>query len=165
MPMPQDTNEERDLFWKTLLDELPAFVHFLLNWDIPGELRSARFGVRHYHHPDILGALDELSNEMRMLNLIDEALPFTRGESWTGTSMDLERDLTAENSSVAYEARKVFYFNNACGTYLAGLARKAPDRVQKLSRSGNTRQWQVNPMPGKHYPGMVFSQPSSPGQN
>lgn len=165
MPMPQDTNEQRDFFWKTLVDELPAFVHFLLNWEIQKELRSARFGVRHYHHPDILGAVDELSNEFRMLNLIDEAISFTRGEPWTGTSMELERDLTGENSRVQYEARKLFYFNNACGTYLAGLSRKAPDRVQKLARSGNTRQWQINPVPGKHYSGMVFSQPSSLGQN
>lgn len=165
MPMPLETDTQRELFWNTLVSELPAFVHFLLTWEIPEELRSARFGIRHYHHPDILSAVDEVSNEQRLMDLIDEGLSFPRGEAWKGTASDLERALGGEKSGVQYESRKLFYFNNACGTYLASLARKAPDRVQKLPRNGNSRPWQINPLPGRHYTGQVFTSSTEPGNN
>ena len=31
MPMPTSTGQEKAAFWQTLLRELPAFVHYLLN--------------------------------------------------------------------------------------------------------------------------------------
>jgi hypothetical protein len=161
MPMPQETNEDRDRFWQTLMDELPAFIHFLCKWDIPAELRSARFGITHFHHPEILAAVDEVSQEFRLLNLIDQALVFHHGEPWKGTALDLERALTAENGRVTYEAKKLFYFSNACGTYLASLAKKRPDRVEKLPRKADNREWLINPIPGKLYNGMTFSNSSA----
>jgi hypothetical protein len=157
MPMPTVTDDEKDAFWKTLVAELPAFVAFLLKWEIPELLRSSRFGIIHYHHPDILGAVDEVSQEFRLLNMIDEEITFHRGEPWTGTALELERLLTGELSHVNYEARKLFYFTNACGTYLASLARKAPDRVVKLPRKGNTRDWQIIATPGKIHNGMIHT--------
>ena len=63
MPMPTDSNEERAAFWARLQNELPAFVHFLTTWTIPPELRSSRFGVRHYHHPDLVEAIHSLAPE------------------------------------------------------------------------------------------------------
>lgn len=165
MPMPTDTIEQKDIFWKTLVGELPAFAAFLQSWEIPHDLRSAKYGVKHYHDPDILQAVDEVSNEFRLLSLIDKEIPFHRGEAWKGTAHDLEQELSGENSGVQYEARKLFYFPTACGTYLANLAKKLPDRVEKLPRKDNNREWQINPIPGKRYQGMVFSQTCSSGDN
>lgn len=82
MPMPQETSADRERFWHTLINELSAFVDFLLKWEIPQELRHSRWGIRHYHHPDILAAVDEVSDEIRLLNLIDEQLPFYEGKPW-----------------------------------------------------------------------------------
>ena len=53
MPMRTATLEQRKVFWQRLIDELPAFLDFLLQWEIPRELTSERFGMRHFHHPDI----------------------------------------------------------------------------------------------------------------
>jgi len=38
MPMPSETLEQREAFWQTLMSELPAFLHFLLNWEVPKEM-------------------------------------------------------------------------------------------------------------------------------
>lgn len=49
----------REVFAKTLRDELPAFLNFVDALEIPAPLRKARFGVTEWHHPDILALLDE----------------------------------------------------------------------------------------------------------
>ena len=74
MPMPTATIEQRKAFWQKLVDELPAFLAFLFQWEIPSKLVSARFDVTHFHHPDILQAIDNLAPESRLLRLIDEEL-------------------------------------------------------------------------------------------
>ena len=51
------------MFWQRLIDELPAFLDFLLQWEIPRELISERFGIRHFHHREILQAIDNLAPE------------------------------------------------------------------------------------------------------
>ncbi len=40
MPMRTETNEEREAFWEKLVSELPAFVYFIINWEIPNKLKS-----------------------------------------------------------------------------------------------------------------------------
>ena len=165
MPMPLETNEQRDLFWSTLIGELPAFIDFLLKWEIPEDLRSPRFGIIHFHHPQILSAVDEMSHELRLLDLIDQRLSFQNGESWTGTAQELQSKLTGEESKVQYDARQLFNFPNACGMFLASLSKKKPHRVQKALRRTDKREWTINPIQGKLYNGMVISKSSNPEQN
>ena len=57
---------------------------FLFQWEIPSKLVSARFGVTHFHHPDILQAIDNLAPESRLLRLIDEELFEIGSEPWEG---------------------------------------------------------------------------------
>ena len=40
MPMGTETNEEREAFWEKLVSELPAFVYYIMNWEIPNELKK-----------------------------------------------------------------------------------------------------------------------------
>ena len=74
--MPMDTSERagRERFWAALLAELPAFVQFLLDYAIPPELVCQRFGVTHYHHPELLEAIDGMSPETKLLAIIDTEL-------------------------------------------------------------------------------------------
>jgi hypothetical protein len=58
MPMPTNTTEERKAFWAALKAEFPAFVWHLNQLQIPADLASPRFGIKHYHHPDLLAAID-----------------------------------------------------------------------------------------------------------
>lgn len=145
MPMPTATLEQRKLFWAKLVSELPAFLHFLTQWEIPSELVNERFGITHFHHPEILAAIDSLAPEFRLLRLIDEEL-FQRGEAgaWDGSAEQLERELCGEGSKCRNEARKLFTFNTACGVYLARLSKKFPARFERI-RSAEQRTWTIHP--------------------
>lgn len=150
MPMPTETLQQRKDFWDRLISELPGFLHFIQNWDIPDEMRSERFGVKEYQDPEILSILESLSPEFQLLSLID-------AEIWGPTQAGLHgltpkedhKDMTAEaverlltNSTSSYEARRLLSWPNATGTYLGRLAKKRPDRVKK-ARTGHERLWMI----------------------
>ena len=141
MPMPTDTNEDRAAFWAALMGELPAFVGYLLRWQIPDALRCRRFGISTFQHPHLLDAIDTISPEFRLLYLID-AVVFPDAGPVNGpvvmTAEALESRLI--NSQMGYEARRLFAWNNACGTYLGRLAGKRPERIQP-NRNSRRREW------------------------
>ena len=60
---PTGTPQLRLAFWRRLTSELPAFIHHLNGWQVPPELADQRFGIRHFHHPDLLSALENLMQE------------------------------------------------------------------------------------------------------
>jgi len=143
MPMPTFTQDERSFFWSTLVAELPAFIDFLLKWEIPKELQSQRFGVTHYHHPEILQAIDDLAPEKKLLTFIDGKLFENHSGPWKGTAEDLERRLM-NYDDIVYEVKRLLTYNTACGTYLGRLARRYPNRV-KPNRTTSSREWIISP--------------------
>ena len=145
MPMPTDSNEERAAFWQRLQSELPAFVHFLTTWTIPTELKSSRFGVRHYHHPDLVEAINSLAPEQKLLLLLDGELFATPAAgAWRGSAAQLESRLTNAESRCGHEARKLFSWSTACGVYLARLAKRMPERIV-YERDETSREWVIHP--------------------
>jgi len=142
MPMPTSGLRDREIFWKRLVDELPAFVNFLLNWPIPEALKSQRFGITHYHDPEVRKAIDTLAPETRLLELIDATIFTVQKTNWTGSAAELEEALAG--SDKAYEARVLFDFASAAGTYLGRLALSNPKRVEKLT-TGNGNRWLIHP--------------------
>ena len=152
MPMPTATLAQRRAFWQRLIDELPAFVDFLLRWEIPSHLISERFGITHFHHPDILQAINNLAPEYRLLRLIDDELfQFDDDDEWEGSAEQLERRLCGEQSTCRNEARKLFTFNTACGVYLARLHKRYPNRFEPIhAREGN--RWTIHPPQSEKHP-------------
>jgi hypothetical protein len=148
MPMDTKTNEGRAAFWQALTAELPAFLHHLLQWEIPASMRCPRFGVKTFHHPVLLDAIDALSPELRLLSVIDAVL-FKDSSPAPGhyelTAEELERKLIT--SEMGYEARRLLHWNYACGTYLGRLATKRPFRVEH-ARTGDSRNWLIRPPGG-----------------
>ena len=131
LPCETETQEGRARCWQTLTAELPAFVAHLLAWQIPDTLRSHRYGVKEFHHPDILRTLAELAPESKLAELIDaELFSVMPAPDWTGSAAELERRLTG-SSQLGYDARRVLTFNTACGVYLSRLALKHPDRYRR----------------------------------
>lgn len=163
MPLPTASSEDKQRFRAALSAELPAFAHYLLHYEIPVELRSARYGIRHYHHPDLLRALDETSPEFRLLEIIDaeyfgrvglcvdRCLP----EAWDATAAEIEAHLTRATSSVKREAEKLFSYPTACGVYLGRLATRRGERVLKRTLHGNNR-WTIQP---PNYPAPLNPEP------
>jgi hypothetical protein len=130
MPMPTETNEEREAFRARISAELPAYLYYLLfKFQIPADLRDVRYGVKSYQNPEIMRLIEELDPEYRLLELIDVNY---RGRvvPWEGRASRLEAELTCHDSFVQHQARMLLKFNNSCGTLLNRLAEKFPNRVE-----------------------------------
>lgn len=148
LPIRTQTLAERERFWNILMDELPAFLYELRTWEIPTEIRSDRFGVKHFHHPDILDALDQSSPETKLLRLLDESYQFcfADGNVPEDTAEAIMARLTCLQTTTEFEARKLLNWPNAIGTYLGRLAIKHPGRVsRRRTASGNL--WKIHPPP------------------
>jgi hypothetical protein len=141
-PVTINTIEERNKFGKDLLQELPAFLFFLSQWKIPVELKCDRFGITHYHHPELVSELETYTPENDLLDIIDNVL-FKSNQSevfWKGTARELEGRL--KMSLWKNEVERILSFNNAMGTYLGKLQIKLPKRV-KGSRTSDNRSWMI----------------------
>jgi hypothetical protein len=165
MPMPTESSEQRSRFWNTLMAELPAFLHFIENWEVPEKLRSQRFGVVAFQHPAISEALMEVQPETRLLSIIDlvifhrdlkkeaahEANPdhfvCPTPQLWAGSAEDLESILTVKDGKFSREAQKLLYYSSACGTYLGRLQNMYPTRITSHKVNGK-RLWEVKPPEG-----------------
>lgn len=145
MPMPTATLEQRKAFWRQLESELPAFLRFLTEWEIPAALVSERFGITHFHHPEILQEIDNFAPEFRLMRLIDDALfRSDEAEAWEGTAEHLERVLTGDTSGCGREAQRLFTYPTACGVYLGRLAKRHPKRfLREHTPTGN--RWTIHP--------------------
>ena len=142
LPMPAGTPDEKELFWRALMRELPHFMHFIRNeYAVPEEIEDPRYGVIHYHNKEMMDVLSKLSPEMHLLELIDA---YIMGEklSWHGTASDLLTEITDRDCDAAFEARKLLSWPNAAGTYLGRLAKRKPERV-KCERTGSSRDWRI----------------------
>lgn len=141
MPMPTNTADEVQAFWNALVAELPAFVHFLQHWEIPQELRSPRFGIIHYHHPELLTGLQANSPEQILLEMIDQEVfdPARQKTSpWVGLAVALQNRLTHEDSRCRRQADKLLQSPVACGTYLSRLEGQFADRFSSRRIQGRT---------------------------
>ena len=142
--MPTGSQQERQGFWKTLIDELPGFLWHVGQWQIPTDMKSDRFGIAHFHHPELLQAIEESTPEAKLLALIDTAFaggPLDKENGFLGTAEQLEFTLSGH---FQFETRRLFTWANAGGTYLGRLADKHPTRV-KERRTGTQRRWQIAP--------------------
>ena len=150
MPMPTSNVEEEQGFWQILVGELPAFLFALSTLKIPEALRSPRFGVCHYHHPELLAAMEELSPHVRLLQLIDMGLfaseSLQSGQTWEGTAEELEAKLTSDGSACRNEAKKLMSYYNACAKMLGRLAESSMGKERvKRHRTAERRLWRIEP--------------------
>jgi len=150
MPMPTDGAGNEEIFWNTLISELPAFLHFIDQYQIPLSLLDSRYGIAAFQHPEIVEKMQETAPEIRLLELIDAGLWYgeVNPDDWEGTAAELEKSLVRENSQVSYEARRLLHWSNATGTYLARLrdstAEQARGRVTSRKVHGITI-WTIVP--------------------
>jgi hypothetical protein len=139
-------DEHREEYIAQFQSELPAFAAYLEAFVIPNELRCSRYGVTHFHHPELLEALDGLAPEMELLDLIDmelwrnQAIP----QVWEGTATELYSALIDESSQVRVQVRATVRNGILCGRYLTRLTKKKEPRVRQYLREGRT-QYLITP--------------------
>jgi hypothetical protein len=156
MSMATGSTANDEVFWNQLVSELPAFIHFLNNWQIPEDLCDTRYGIKSFQHPEIVEKLEHTSPELRLLEFIDRVIFSRRDrlyqeagrEPWEGTSVELETRLTNYPSHIINEARKLLAWQNSCGTYLGRLQdshnAQAAGRVSGRKSNGQT-MWTIQP--------------------
>jgi hypothetical protein len=145
-----NADDPRRAFSEAIARELPAFADFLLGWNVPEQLKSRRFGVKHFHHPFVLSDLFDQEPESLLLSMIDRELfkGVRSGQTWEGSLSDLEQFLKSEECESHSEARKLLSGPSSCGTYIGRLKLKFPDRFIPR-RSSTRRRWNILPPDGE----------------
>jgi hypothetical protein len=151
LPMPAQTDEERKAFIDRIKSELPAFVHHLINLKVAEEHQALsteggrRYGFKGYQNPEILEAINGLSPEHQLLELIDEAFS-GKEESWTAKASWIETVIRLEFRD---QAAKLFYHSRVCATLLDRLATKEKERVSWGWGHGKVKIFTIRNFPPK----------------
>lgn len=123
LPPWSDVNA-RENFAATVRSELPYFIHYLLNWQIPADVTERRFGLVAYKNEEIMGQLKELSNLHEAASVIRTGL-FGGGVLKDTVEVEThelyERLVTSD--LVKDRARVLFRNVRALGTTLGRLRR------------------------------------------
>lgn len=160
-PMPTRTEIEKERYRETVKRELPAFLHWLLvEWKMPSLVSGGRFVVRHWHHPQIVSELQELSPHMRLWELIvrsevvfshwvpDGAGGSTREwrKEWKGTASALEVLLKKDSASKLSDAeKKEIPSSNWLGKRLKLCEKHFGSGVCEYRATRATREWVLTP--------------------
>ena len=160
-PMPTRTIEERERYRNTVRAELPAFLFWLLNeFKMPSQMSGGRFVVRHWHHPALVRALQDLAPEMRLWELIlrsqcvlqqwkgtaEQGVVLEwRSEGWTGSASDLEVLLKSEASKLSKEEHKEIPKPNWLGQRLQSFAEHYGPNVCARKDGRTKRIWTLKP--------------------
>jgi hypothetical protein len=140
--IPQDV--DRKQYRDDIVGQLPAYVHWLMNEYRPPEQGhehfSKRFGISHYHHPELLAAINDMSPEIQLINMIDTHI-FNHKDitEWEGTADQLRKRLMEDDRDAA---KSLLGWVNATGTYLGRLAKLYPERFYS-TRSDIARSWRI----------------------
>jgi hypothetical protein len=144
LPMPTTTDEERAAFRAKVGQEMHGYLYDLLNMEIPPDLRHPRYGVKAYLNEEILGALNEIAPEFRLLDLIEYRFAGERKKPIKKTATEWENYLRDHEFGLRDQVNKLLYASNTCGTYLTRLEEKVPDRVSSIKSNG-TKKYMIQP--------------------
>lgn len=132
-------------FKAKLVGELPAFLHYLETvFKVPAALKSARYGVKNWQHPELLLDLEALHPWQRLMELVDHCEPWRpkdadggrgAGEVWEGTVQDLEDVLRDRAQS---RAQSVLRGVQGTGMDLHCAMQRLPRRIAKRQSMGRT---------------------------
>jgi len=140
----------RRLLWRSILKELPCFLHHLLEeYKIPGDIAGTRFGMKAWQNPEIVGLLNSASKETELLLLIDRVL-FSDAEPdlmrpWRGQYSGLL--LLLKESIDDQKLRSVLYRESNLGNMLGRIRDQYPHRVKSVANHGGTQVWEITPPP------------------
>lgn len=126
---PLDPRAEEEINAKILRDEIPYFLHWLLNeFEVPDEIWESRFGAKSFYHEEILEKLDFLSHEVKFYNLIERTLLKRVGDvtppqwnTWEGSAAELYEELKEDPSISHFDKDHLPDPNPTIGKYLSKL--------------------------------------------
>jgi hypothetical protein len=141
-PLPPELLTNEELTQQRVLEEVPAFLHWLEEQDYSGYINPATGRLECYWNEGVVADLGALSPETTLLELIYslDALSeraFDTGY-WVGTASDLEA-LLFEHVRTRFAAQRILSFPTACGVFLGRLANTPHSGVSKAGQTPRTR--------------------------
>lgn len=88
----------RDEWFSNMIQDLPNFLAYVDNFEIPSELHGERFGVREYISPEVVEILNSSNSDGAFIELIQEWMIKNQKE-WRGTVKTLFNDLCQFSAS------------------------------------------------------------------
>jgi hypothetical protein len=147
-PIPNRTPEERAILDQRIAEELPFFLAFLQNWQIPERYLHNRSGVLTYQNPEILTTLNTQAPEAFMAEKIQDILG-ERREPWDCTASEVQTTLTSSDNGAGRQINDLLRDSRTCGSYLGRLhsnlelAALYDIRVEKLRVVRGTQEWRI----------------------
>ena len=142
---------------------LPAYLYYLINMEVQGELFEGRFGQVPYKNPTALNKYFNVTKEATLLDIIDSALfdesnPafFSRSylgrnikEPWKGFTKDLEREL--KEGGCEHQCEKMGATGNMLGRMVTSIAENpsTSERIRSTTRNGRSFYYIYPPTPTK----------------
>jgi hypothetical protein len=123
--------------------ELPFFGAFLRDFEIPDDMRSDRFGVRHWHHPDLVEASQVESPTHAAYEILHHwrhnyFQDGSKTTDWVGTATQLLAALF-NDPETGEIARRQFKNCNALGNAVTKLIGQGVEWLAKERVSGHGR--------------------------
>jgi hypothetical protein len=104
---------------------------------------NSRTRTKAFQHPEILAAVDEISPEHRLFELIQQYFEATNTTVWKGAAAELEGMLKSCGSGVDSPARSLIKGPHSIGGWLGKLAAADSYPVQKGSQKGGIQTWEI----------------------
>lgn len=127
-------------------EELPAFARFLLDWPIPDHCKGdVRFGVKCYHHAELIETARQSSRTAGFIELLERFLRSLFSDSniseWNGSATDLLAEMMADETTKHVAAK---YTPDQIGRRLSQLkAQDYPIEFGRESTVRRTRTWTI----------------------
>lgn len=134
----------REEITRLVTQELPYFARFLEDWEIPRrwEAAEARFGVRPYHHPELLEESRQqgVGTTLELLDGFMEMYTETRPNAtqWIGPASHLYEDLCAYRPEFMKSMKE-----RSLSTQLGILMKNGYD-IQKRKNERNIQEWIIS---------------------
>ena len=132
------THAEQNQWAKRIRAELPAFAHWLLQFELSAISCdvSERTRLPIFQHPGIVSALYDLQPEMRLLELIEIFKLIGSRPCWEGFATEFEQAMRSHDERHLLD--RIFTTGTTAGKMLTELSRMCPDRVTTTPRGGKS---------------------------
>jgi len=116
----------RDVFRMKIREELPAYLHWLLNeFQIPAELKGTRYGMKAYQNQEIVDAIEETAPYMHLMEVMKNQFAGVVNRNVTLT--DIASELQNPNTPRGVLPNSL----NTLAKYLASLSKASPSNITR----------------------------------
>jgi hypothetical protein len=148
--------EAKDQYIQSLFAGVPGLLDYLLNeHKIEDRHRNHRTGIKAFQHEDLLQALDDISPETELLEILITVLLQTylnklpacgdqRVKVWSGKSFELHTLLEDSEKVSPLRLRQLLTSKNALGSRLWALHQIHPAMIRRGSVSNGRRNFEIH---------------------